>query len=193
MASKFTQNQRKKEKELLKQKGLWTDYVNYREALKQDGVPAAEARQQALAKYLPEKGFSSPADDGGESDSTPRQSAGDKSADAALSVHNNCQDEPVEPRRLLNWVLSYLFCEDVTPDMAPNRESWSVLHAIRKGGMEAQQEFVKTWMQYNKPSKKEQEREGFEDDNRKTLSVITKLEQAIQQAKIKEMRKRKPA
>jgi hypothetical protein len=77
--------------------------------------------------------------------------------------------------------------------MAPNRESWSVLHAIRKGGMEAQQEFVKTWMQYNKPSKKEQEREGFEDDNRKTLSVITKLEQAIQQAKIKEMRKRKPA
>jgi hypothetical protein len=187
-------------KRRLTEDGRWSQFVEYREELKRNGMPTPEAWITAAAEF-PEQGIG----DGGRNEQPGRKDAGqqtelpaiplppllsDESSNASVAktVLGNGWNKPdpvlreqfsgKKPRNMrerIEWVWGSLGIVDIQPEDAPDSQSWFLLSWARTPA--GKTEFFRSFVARLLPSKNSaEEEEKFFDDGRRVLEIIERVE-----------------
>ena len=168
--------------------GRWSDFVELRESLKEQGHPPEEAWNEA--DRLMTEGFSPSADES--SSSQPPQS-GDSSPSGGVSVTEanpgslslgskaEFKAETASIAETVRWVASFLMINDARPEDAPSAEAWAMLQWARRNNANEAAFWGQIWRQLM-PTKQALEAETrFNDDGRPILDLISRIQSATNQ------------
>lgn len=159
----------------LKDEGRWDEFIQCREKLKADGMPAKDAWYEARQKFGPESYRAPAAEDNCDDDSV--LPAGD------IVCMEVFADKPsVTARAVVQWVFDSIDIKDVRPEDAPSSGAWSFLQRVRTYP-DLLKEFYRSIWAKMLPTRSEIEaRERFEDDGREQIHLIDQIIKARDKA-----------
>lgn len=150
-------------KELMKERGVWDQFVQRREELKDQGVKASQAWDRAAAEYLPE------------ADSATSSASGDTDF---LVDRARFKDSDASAREVVEWVFNNVAVEGIQPEDAPSPGAWGLLLRVRNDTT-LQKEFYRSVWPKLLPSQAEIDKHAnkFEDDGREHFQLIERVKE----------------
>lgn len=153
----------------LRREGRWNEFVARREALKAEGLPAAEAWNAAAAEFPPP---------------TPQSDENAASGEDVSGYDLSALDgkPQISMIKVVQWAFEHLDSPGVTPADAPSAGAWTMLTWARQNG-DTRSEFMKTFMAKLMPNRQQvEDSERMSDDGVEVLEAIALCRQALTDA-----------